>query len=102
MDFIYLRESRRTQTGEAAEGEGEADSLLIRKSHVGLYPRILGIVTWAEGRHLTDGVTQAPQVYWILKDKLVIVNWRIKGKPIKWNHKVLKKVLEDSPQGDPI
>ena len=43
-DYIYLfeRNKKRAQAGGVVEGEGEAGSLLSRKSNVGLYPRTLG------------------------------------------------------------
>ena len=37
--FIYLTERLKAQAGDAAEGEGEADSLLSREPNQGLYPR---------------------------------------------------------------
>ena len=40
--FIYLTEYKRAQAGGAAEGEGEAGSLLSREPDAGLHPRTLG------------------------------------------------------------
>lgn len=44
-DFIYLfdREREKAQAGEAAEGEGEASSLLIREPSAGLDSSTLGL-----------------------------------------------------------
>ena len=50
-DFTYLSERER---------EGEAGSPRNREPNVGLGPRTLGIMTGAEGRHLTDWSTQVP------------------------------------------
>ena len=58
--FIYLRERVSAQAGEEAEGEGEVDSLLSREPDVGAWSQDPGIMTWAEGRCLTDWATQAP------------------------------------------
>ena len=47
------REKQRGPAGDVAEGEGEAERF-SREPHMGLDPRILGIMTWAEGRCLTN------------------------------------------------
>ena len=56
LDFIYLRE-RECAWGRVTEGE--VDSPLSRKPNMWLHPRVM---TWFEGRHLTDWATQAPQI----------------------------------------
>ena len=53
--FIWQREGEHKQGEQQAEGEGEADSPLSKEPHVGLNPT--GIMTWAEGRCLTDWAT---------------------------------------------
>ena len=50
--FIYLRE-RQHEWGGEAEAEGEADSLLSTELDVGPRSQDPGIMTRAEGRHLT-------------------------------------------------
>ena len=40
-----MTERERAQAGEAAKGEGEADSPVSREPNVGLDPRTLGIMT---------------------------------------------------------
>ena len=57
--FICLLDRERAPAGEA--GEGEAGSPLSRD--MVLHPRILGMMTWAKDRCLTDWATQAP---WLL------------------------------------
>ena len=56
-DFIYLFEKARAQVG-ARERGGEADSPISREPNTGLGSQDPGIMTWAEGRHLTNWATQ--------------------------------------------
>ena len=54
-DFIHLFEREKTGEEGIAEGEEEADSPLSREPNMVLHPRTLTeIMTWAEGRHLTN------------------------------------------------
>ena len=86
-DFIYLIHTHRTQAGGAAEGEGETGSPLSRESNSGLDPSqdpgIPGsqdprIMTWAEGRCLTNRATQVPQVWCSYGNFFLSTNGRIK------------------------
>ena len=62
-DFIYLRESKKrkgTSRDRERGGEGQTVSLLSRDPYLGFHPRTQEIMTWAEGRCLTDWTTQVP------------------------------------------
>ena len=63
-DFIYVFE-REQEPGGGAEGVGEAGSLLRREPKEGLHPQDPEIMTWAEGRCLTNPTTQVPFMYYV-------------------------------------
>ena len=61
-DFIYLREKERTWERDYKPGwgiEGEANSPLSREPNAGAGSQDPKIMTWADGRCLTDWATQA-------------------------------------------
>ena len=64
-DFIYFDRvwaRERAQAGGAAEREGKVGSSLNREPHEGTQCQDPKIMTWAEGRCLTDWATQAPSI----------------------------------------
>ena len=58
FNYLFICESKDARE-HTNSGEGEADSLLSREPDVGLNPRTL-VMTWAEGRCLTNWATQVP------------------------------------------
>ena len=70
-DLIYLRKREREwarehewkehKRGERSEGERQADPLRSREPDAGLPSQDPRIMTWAEGKHLTDWAIQAPR-----------------------------------------
>ena len=65
--YLFIWESERAQAGGAAEGEEEAGSLLSREAQRGIRSQDPGIMTWAEGRRLTNWATQAPQFCFVFE-----------------------------------
>ena len=66
-DFIYLFEKERTQAGGRSRGRGGSRlSTEQGTPHPGLNPRDPGIMIWAEGRCLTDWLTE-PQLNTTIK-----------------------------------
>ena len=79
--FIWERESTRKGGGgrEREEREREKRIFLAEGAQWGAWSQDSGIRTWAEGRHSTDWVIQAP-LYWFLsyiavQGKLLLAGW---------------------------
>ena len=84
--YIYLfliDRERQSRSGGGAEREGNTESEagsrlwgVSSEPDTGLEPTNHEIMTWVEGRRLTDWATRAPLSRWLLTDHLIFLGYR--------------------------